>query len=202
MAFMIGTLVAVALPPPLRMTFRILVGWNIAAWGYLVMIAWLMATSSPEKVEDIAQREDASALGVLFIMSLASALSVVVIILELATVKQVTGALRLGHFLFTGLTVVGSWLLVIAIYTFHYALLYYRSPLDKRALRFPEEEPDPNYWDFMYFALTIAVAAQTSDVSVATRSMRKAVMAQSMLSFFFNVVIIGLTINVSASLLG
>jgi uncharacterized membrane protein len=161
-----------------------------------------MVTSSPRQVKGIAQRENAGALEVLFIMSVASALSVAVIVLELATVKQVTGALRVEHLLLTALTVVGSWLLVIAIYTFHYALSYYRSPPDRRALRFPEESPDPNYWDFMYFSLTIAVAAQTSDVSIVTRSVRKAVMAQSVLSFFFNVVIIGLTINISASLLG
>jgi len=54
----------------------------------------------------------------------------------------------------------------------------------------------------LYFSYTIAVAAQTSDVSVMSRSMRKIVLAQSILSFFFNLAILGLSINIAASLVG
>jgi uncharacterized membrane protein len=45
------------------------------------------------------------------------------------------------------------------------------------------------------------VAAQTSDVSVLTTPMRKAVLAQSVLVFLFNLAIIGLSINVAAGVL-
>jgi uncharacterized membrane protein len=53
----------------------------------------------------------------------------------------------------------------------------------------------------MYFAFTIAVAVQTSDVSVKTTAMRGTVLAQSVLSFFFNLAILGLSINIAASLI-
>jgi uncharacterized membrane protein len=43
------------------------------------------------------------------------------------------------------------------------------------------------------------VAVQTSDITVLSRSMRKAVLAQSVLSFFFNAAILGLSINIAAS---
>jgi uncharacterized membrane protein len=95
-----------------------------------------------------------------------------------------------------------SWLLLAVIYTFHYARLYYRSPSDKRSLRFPDDEQNPDYWDFLYFSLTIAVAAQTSDISVMSRTMRKAVMAQSVISFVFNAAIIGMSINIAAGMVG
>ena len=52
------------------------------------------------------------------------------------------------------------------------------------------------------FSFTIAVAAQTSDVIVMSRSMRKVVLAQSVLSFLFNVAILGLSINIAAGLVG
>jgi len=42
---------------------------------------------------------------------------------------------------------------------------------------------------------------QTADVSIMSRPMRKIVLAQSVLSFLFNMVIIGSSINVFASLI-
>jgi uncharacterized membrane protein len=99
-------------------------------------------------------------------------------------------------------TVFGSWCLVATLFTFHYARTYYRSPPEKRALGFPDKEENLDYWDFLYFSFTIAVAAQTSDVAVMSHSMRKTVLAQSILSFVFNFAILGLSINIAASLVG
>lgn len=200
-AFLIGAIVTALLPGSLRPMYRLLLGWNVAVWGYLALLAWLIGTASPARVRRLAVQEDRGAIAFLVIMSLAATLSIAAIVLELATVKQVTGSLQLEHYAFTAVTVTGSWLLIGVIYAFHYALLYYRSPPHERALRFPEEDADPDYWDFLYFSLTIAVAAQTSDISITSRSMRKAVLAQSILSFVFNVAIIGLSINIAASLL-
>lgn len=54
----------------------------------------------------------------------------------------------------------------------------------------------------MYFAFTISVAVQTSDVAVRTTAMRATVLGQSVLCFFFNLAILGLSINMAASLVG
>jgi uncharacterized membrane protein len=102
------------------------------------------------------------------------------------------------RYAFTALTVIGSWLLVGVLFCFHYAHLYYRAPEGRAPLRFPDEGLAPNYWDFLYFSFTIAVAVQTSDVSVMSRTMRKLVLGQSVLSFFFNLLILGLSINIAA----
>jgi uncharacterized membrane protein len=102
------------------------------------------------------------------------------------------------RYAFTALTVVGSWLLVGVLFCFHYAHVYYRAPKDRLPLRFPDEGLEPNYWDFLYFSFTIAVAVQTSDVTVMSRTMRKLVLGQSVLSFFFNLLILGLSINIAA----
>jgi uncharacterized membrane protein len=88
------------------------------------------------------------------------------------------------------------------LFSFHYAHLYFRAPQGTRPLRFPEDpQPDPDFWDFLYFSFTIAVAAQTSDIAVVTSPMRKMVLAHSVLAFLFNVAILGATINVVAALL-
>jgi uncharacterized membrane protein len=80
--------------------------------------------------------------------------------------------------------------------------MFYRSHANHRPLAFPDAEENPDYWDFLYFSFTIAVAAQTSDVALMSRSMRKVVLAQSILSFVFNAAILGLSINIAASLVG
>jgi uncharacterized membrane protein len=60
----------------------------------------------------------------------------------------------------------------------------------------------PNYWDFLYFSFTIGVAVQTADVGVATREIRKIVLAQSLIGFVFNTAILGFSINIAAGLFG
>ncbi len=181
---------------------RALLGWNVTIWSYLCLMAWLMASASHARVRKIAAREDEGAVGILAVMSVAALASLAAIVMELSALKDLSLTQRLAHYAFTGSTVLGSWCLIAVLFTFHYALLFYRSPVEQRALCFPDHEQNPDYWDFLYFSFTIAVAAQTSDVTVMTRSVRKTVLAQSVLSFFFNVAIVGLSINIAAGLLG
>jgi uncharacterized membrane protein len=197
-----GLAVGVALPWQWGPMTRTLIGWNVAVWLYLVLVGWLMIRSSHVEIRRLAEREDRSAVVVLSIMSVASIVSLAAIVLELSTAKDLSLGHRLAHYGFTAATVFGSWCLVGTLFTLHYARIYYQSPADRRALRFPDGETSPDYWDFLYFSFTIAVAAQTSDISVMSRSLRKTVLAQSILSFLFNAAIIGLSINIAASLVG
>lgn len=158
--------------------------------------------ASHARVRAIAEQEDRGAVIILVVMSIAAIGSIAAIILELSTVKNLPLSYRMAHYVFTGSTIFGSWCLIATLFTFHYARIFYRSPVERRALRFPGNEENPDYWDFLYFSFTIAVAAQTSDVTVMSRSMRKIVLAQSVLCFLFNVAIIGLSINIAASLVG
>lgn len=197
-----GIGIGLVIPSQWNPVGRVLIGWNVTVWSYLCLMGWLMMRASHAKVRMIAEQEDKSAVVILAIMSVAAIVSLAAIVLELSTVKELTLSGRMVHYVFTGVTVFGSWCLVAILFTFHYARLFYRSPSERRSLRFPDNEENLDYWDFLYFSFTIAVAAQTSDVTVMTRSMRKTVLAQSILSFLFNVAILGLTINIAASLVG
>ncbi len=199
-AIIAGSIVGLALPAQYELVLRVLIGWNVTVWCYLGSMGWLMMRASHARVRRIAEQEDQSAVVILAIMSIAAILSMAAIVLELSTVKGLPLSLRLAHYGFTGATVFGSWCLVATLFTFHYARIYYRSPIGRRALSFPDKEENPDYWDFLYVSFTIAVAAQTSDVAIMSRSMRKTVLAQSILSFLFNVAILGLSINIAASL--
>jgi len=199
-AVLTGTVCGLLLPGQWRWVTQFLVGWNVMVWSYLSLMAWLMLRADHTRVIKIATQEGEHGAMILALFSGATVASLVAIVLELSTEGTHDG-FRLFNYLLTGATILGSWLFIGVLFTFHYSRMYY-SALDKhRPLHFPDGETCPDYWDFLYFAFTIAVAAQTADVSVTNRAMRKAVLAQSILSFLFNIAIIGLSINVMASLI-
>lgn len=198
-AVLLGLACAALIPGEWHTVTRFLLGWNVMVWSYLLLMAWLMLRADPAQVIRIANQEDEHGAAILALFSLATLASIVAIVLELSA--QVADSLRMFRYTLTAATVLGAWLFVGVLFTFHYSRMFYSAPEQQRPLQFPGGETTPNYWDFLYFAFTIAVAAQTADVATLTRAMRKTVLAQALLSFLFNMTIIGLSINVIASLI-
>ena len=179
---------------------KILFGWNAGVWTYLILMSWLVVRSKATDVKRIAEIEDENAGLVLFVVCIAAIASLAAITLELAGGKDLETTRKLLHYGFTALTVIGSWLLIGVIFSVHYARLFYTWEGKEPALRFAEGLTTPNYWDFLYFSFTVGVAVQTSDVGVATRDLRKIVLAQSLIGFLFNTAILGFSINIAAGL--
>ena len=188
-------------PADLHPVTRVLLGWNGGVWSYLLLIAILMARATPAQVRQSAANEDETARVVLLLVCIAAVASLAAIILELANAHGRQPGPPLLRYGFTVVTIAGSWLLVAVIFTLHYARLFYATD-GKPPLRFPDDEANPDYWDFLYFSFTIAVAVQTADVAVMTRGMRKIVTLQALLTFLFNAAILGLSINIAAGLIG
>ncbi|MGC5703312.1 DUF1345 domain-containing protein [Pseudomonas sp. NFXW11] len=188
------------LVPAQSLISKVLIGWNVAVWSYLALMFWLTVRARAEEVKRIAEVEDENAGVVLLIVCIAAMASLVAITFELVGSKDLGSTQRLLHYGFTGLTVIGSWLLVGVIFSVHYARLYYTWDGQEQALRFAENLSTPDYWDFLYFSFTIGVAVQTSDVGVATRELRRIVLAQSLIGFLFNTAILGFSINIAAGL--
>jgi uncharacterized membrane protein len=205
-AIAVGIAIGTMWPGDIPRLQRALIGWNGGAWPYLLSMFWMMARADQGKVRAIASQEDESASLVLGTLLVGALLSVSAIVSELSRLDHPSPEELARRYAFTALTVIGSWLLVGVLYTFHYAHVYYRADngrpgKSQRPLRFPDEHVEPNYWDFLYFSFTIACAVQTSDVAIASRQMRKLVLGQSVLSFFFNLAILGLSVNIAASLI-
>ncbi|WP_449412641.1 DUF1345 domain-containing protein [Pandoraea soli] len=180
---------------------RILIGWNTGAWSYLAMI-WLMMVTAPKRsIERFAEQEDQSAAIVLTVVSLSAIASVAAIIHVLASAKTGAPHQASEHVLFAAATLIAGWFLVPTIYTLHYARLYFTDTESPFALAWPDRDCDPDYWDFLYFSFTIAVASQTADIALTSRRMRRTALAQAVLSFFFNLAVLGLSINIGAGLL-
>ncbi|WP_347905926.1 DUF1345 domain-containing protein [Pseudomonas purpurea] len=198
-ATLLGVAVGILAPADTFIS-KMLIGWNAGVWSYLALMIWLTVRSKANDVKRIAEIEDENAGLVLFIVCIAAIASLATITFELAGSKELETSRRLLHYGFTGLTVIGSWLLIGVIFSVHYARLFYTWNGKEPALRFAEGQLNPNYWDFLYFSFTIGVAVQTSDVGVATRGLRKVVLAQSLIGFLFNTAILGFSINIAAGL--
>jgi uncharacterized membrane protein len=200
-AIAIGAIAGIFLPSHWKPLVRALSAWDIAVWVYLLTVGWMMMRADHREVKRIAARQDERAATILCSLVVATVASMIALSSELASLRNLAAGERGPHYAFVVLTLVGSWFLVGTLFCFHYAHLYYNTPGQQRPLSFPGGEAHPDYWDFLYFSFTIAVAAQTSDVSVPSSSMRKLVLGQSVLSFFFNLLILGLFVNMAASLM-
>lgn len=101
-----------------------------------------------------------------------------------------------------------GWFTIHAMTALHYAHVYWmdgdgQGGRDKRGkpaggFEFPGTER-PQGWDFLYFSTVIGMTAQTSDTSVTTAHMRRIVLAHSIVSFFFNTVIVAAAVNLAVS---
>jgi uncharacterized membrane protein len=201
LAIALGALTGPFLPDTLPPSTRILICWDVAVWAYLLTMGWMMARADHRDVKRMAARQDEKGPVILATLCIAALMSLMAIVSELSALsgKAVQG--RAFEYGFVVLTLLGSWFLVGVLYTFHYAHLYYQTTPNARPLEFPGERSEPNYWDFLYFSFTICVAVQTSDVIVRSHQVRKLVLGQSVLCFFFNLFILGLSVNIAAGLI-
>jgi uncharacterized membrane protein len=161
----------------------------------------MMMRADHHKVRHMAALQDERSSVILATLCVAALSSLAAIISQLSTLKDLPDGDRALHYAFVVVTLLGSWFLVGTLFCVHYAHLYYNGDQAEPPLAFPDQQTEPNYWDFLYFSFTIAVAAQTADVAVRQRRLRKVVLGQAVLSFFFNLVILGLSINIAASLI-
>lgn len=209
-SFLLGVLVFLVLPSSLDLSSRLLVGWNAWIVLYLILVTIMMARSTHESMRQRARLLDEGRHAVLLLAVAAALGSLVAIVFELYGVRKAPPDVVALHVGLAVTTIISAWSFVHVIFTQHYAHGFYRE-LDKavdaagedmeNGLRFPGQSR-PDYLDFLYFSFTIGVANQTADTEVVSRGMRKLVLIHSVISYFFNTIILALTINIAAGMLG
>ncbi|MEO7324193.1 MAG: DUF1345 domain-containing protein [Dokdonella sp.] len=174
----------------------ILIAFDISALAFLAMLVQMFAGAGKAQIVRRSREEDQGRWSVLFVGVSLSIVVVVALGLELHAadhggVPQI--ALAAG-------TLILSWLFMNAMFAVHYAHAYYGDDLRSSkcgGLEFPGKD-DPDYWDFAYFAIVVGMTFQVSDVQITDRGLRRAVLLQSVIAFFFNVIIIAISVNVVA----
>jgi uncharacterized membrane protein len=200
-SFIAGILLFFFLPHDWSILSRVLVCWNGGVILFLALIFFWMTRLTAAQICTKYIEEDETAPFILFVVVFAAVASLFAIVEPLATIKQVSGSERAGHFALAALTLIDSWLLVPTMFTTHYADMFYSVAADDRPLHFPDT-PEPVFWDFAYFSFTIAAACQTADVSTQHADIRRVVLGHTLISFLFNASILGFAINVTAGLIG
>jgi uncharacterized membrane protein len=190
--FVIATSVLMAMK--VRLASAILLAFDLAAIVFLSIIARMFSTASTANMRIQAKAEDTGRWGILWIGIVLSTVVLVALSSELHAAKS-GGALALGV---GALSVVLSWLFFNTMFAIHYAHGFYGDLGQKHSgLEFPDT-PQPDYWDFAYFAIVIGMTFQVSDVQITSRYLRRVALLHSVISFFFNVFIIAITVNIVA----
>ena len=89
------------------------------------------------------------------------------------------------------------------VFTVHYAHVYYgpedgaEDGKERGGLDF-HGEPEPDFWDFLYFSVTIGAAAATSDTNLLTKRMRRIATVQTVWAYLFNTGVLALAVNMAA----
>ena len=199
----VGIVVAWLLPHDMVSTLitRILLGWNISTWLYLILATIMMLGSTSESMRSRAESQDEGKVLLLILVTLTAVASLVAIVAELVMVKNLSGFDKSTHVALVACTIVASWAFTHTMFALHYAHDFYVAAADGRdaGLVFPGTK-NPDYGDFLYFAAIIGTSGQTADVSFTSQRMRRIGALHCVLAFFFNTSVLALTINIAASM--
>ena len=181
---------------PWRMPTRVLVGWDSGVTLYLALIYWLMGHASIAGMRQRACVDDEGAIALLVLTTAAAVASLAAVVAELGYAPGPY------HFALGMGTILLSWAFMHTIFALHYAHEFYGEGGDQRigGLTFPGDE-EPDYWDFLYYSFVVAMTAQVSDVQITSKTIRRMTTVHGVVSFFFNVTVLALTVNIISSLM-
>lgn len=164
----------------------VMLGFDLGATYFLLASAHLLRIYDQETMRRHAATNDANRTMLLVITAIVSGVILFAIGLLLETeLGWKSKALIVG-------TLLLAWLFANSVYALHYAHMFVTR---KGGIDFPGEKP-PGYADFVYFAFTLGMTFQTSDVSISDRAIRNVVTAHCLAAFVFNLGILAFTINI------
>jgi uncharacterized membrane protein len=179
---------------------RILIGWDGGVLMFLTLATLFMRGADHECMKRRAIEHDEGRHLMLILTTLAAIASVGALVAELSAAKGNPGGdLRIG--LAAG-TVILSWLFVQIVFAMHYAHVYYlaeESGTHQGGLEFGDYE-EPDYWDFVHFAIVLGATAQTADIVIRSKEMRRVGTLHTLVAFGFNTAILATMINLAANL--
>ena len=184
-----------AIHPPQDWRDGTAIAFDVAALVFLASLVPLLRGCNAENMRRHSEQNDA---GRVLILTLTSMLTLVVMAAITGEMKgaQQGDVVAMAKLIGTLLLI---WAFANSVYAMHYAHAYYARGKgrggDAEGLDFPGTET-PDYWDFAYFAFTLGMTFQTSDVAITAPAIRKVALAHCFAAFVFNIGVIAFTINV------
>ncbi|GJD32489.1 hypothetical protein PMNALOAF_3765 [Methylobacterium adhaesivum] len=194
---LVGIIAAVV--PVQGVTVRLLVGWCLGVVVYTGLITWQATRQDESTLRREASRLDDSAFAVSVFAILAAAASFGAVAMLVLGQHENEGP-RLAHLGLAAATMLCAWTFVQVVFTVHYAHLYYGSTEEggpRGGLDF-NGDTNPDFWDFLYFSVTLGATSQTSDTAITSKRMRRVVTVQTLYAYLFNTSVLALAINMAA----
>ncbi|MEO7036814.1 MAG: DUF1345 domain-containing protein [Polyangiaceae bacterium] len=193
----VGSVMGIGVPS-LGLAIHVISGWDAAGVALLSQAWWQIAHETPVETRKHAAREDPGRTFVWLIVLMASTVSLFAAGYVMRHAHSISQQSNGSFCVLLGLclvAVVASWVLTHTAYTLRYAHLYYRDDDEgEGGLEFPGKN-DPDGFDFAYFAFTLGMCFQTSDVAVTSHHIRRAVLGHALLSFLYNTVVVAVAVN-------
>ncbi len=175
-----------------------LYGFDVAAVVFVIWVWLTIGRAGPEATARTARAEDASRVAAEAVLICAGIASLLAVAFTLAKAGHDHGTTR-GLLTALALASVAlAWISVHTVYVLRYARLYYSPP--DGGIDFHDEAPD--YRDFAYLGLTIGMTFQVSDTDLTGKRIRHVALHHALLSYLFGTVIVAITVNSVAGLLG
>jgi len=193
----VGLAASICIPDRFGGTLKIIGAWDAGAVAMTGLAWWLIARASPARTRVWAASTDPGRLAIGGLLILASAFSMFATGFALHGAKSCPADSR-PLFLGLGLLAVAvAWVMTHTMYTLRYAHLYYRDGVEREGgLAFPGPA-HPAYIDFAYYAFTVGMCFQVSDVSISNPRLRRETLLHAVLSFAYNTVILAVALNLA-----
>jgi uncharacterized membrane protein len=184
---------------------RALVGWDCGVLVFIGLCLNSMRDCDCDRLKQRAIAHDEGRHLMLLLTTFAAVASVGALVAELSAAKgQPGGGFRVA---LAASTVVLSWLFVQFVFAIHYAHIYYLAEdADQGAdaqhrggLEFGDDA-EPDYWDFLHFSMVMGATAQTADIIIRSKEIRRAGTIHTLIAFGFNTAILATMINLAANL--
>jgi len=174
---------------------RLLLGWDAGAVA-LVLFIWLtVLTKDPHETRCRSASADPGRTATWLLVLIASGFSFFASAFVLRNLHRGQASPEPWVLPLCLVSVIVAWALTHTSYTLRYAHLYYRDDDEgEGGLVFPGDRK-PDDFDFAYFAYTIGMCFQVSDVAISSAQIRRAVLGHAVLSFGYNTVILALALN-------
>ena len=174
---------------------RAVAGWDAGAFTLLSLVWWVILASNQHDTQCRAAAADPGRTVAWLLVIMASSFSIFAGTYVMRHARDIEPQ-RSDSLIFLSLVaVVVAWLLTHTSYTLRYAHLYYRDDKEgEGGLTFPGDHK-PDDFDFAYFAFTVGMCFQVSDVVVTSPQIRRAVLFHAVISFAYNTIILALALN-------
>lgn len=192
-----GMGVGVVITPVIGVFAGILSGWAAFA---LVNVIWVLLTIWPMDAAQTRAHATLEAPGrrvARLVSTLGSVVSLGAVLVVIVQAQQLQGVQR---YVLAGIavaSVAASWALIQVEYMLRYARMYHSEPFG--GIDFNQDD-DPEYTDFAYFAVNLGMTYQVSDTDVGQNGIRRMVIAHTLLSYVFGTVILASIVSLVVGL--